>query len=473
MHEFSKLSIKMTNFKQKRGRMKLINFFLIFILVLSACNEESKPISNISGKVITAVGDSAIVNVLIATNPPTGSVFTDSNGNYLIPEVSEGPYTVGASKNGFVTTTVDVLVKRGQTISANILMTRTIVADNGNCLDPILADFNWSEQFRVKGLSSDVYGIASKGSDVYVGGRFDYAGSSLVSFAAKWNGANWSALGSGMNEAVFPIVVIGNDVYYGGVFTTAGGVTVNHVARWDGNSWHALGSGTDGNVYAMAVLNGDLYIGGSFTQAGGVPANNIAKWNGSQWSAVGTGTNDVIYSMAIAGTDVIVGGNFTVAGGTSANRIAKWNGSAWSALGSGMNNYVRALAVNNSTIYAGGIFTTAGGNTAYRLAQWDGNSWSSLGDGANEYVVSLLFYDNILYCGGWFTMLGTKPINYIAQWDGNEWCGLGSGVGGYGSLGFPPGVNAMAINGSELYVGGQFDSAGTKPSSRISSYLIP
>jgi hypothetical protein len=76
----------------------------------------------------------------------------------------------------------------------------------------------------------------------------------------------------------------------------AGNVPANDIAKWDGTQWSALGSGTNGpSVTSLTVFddgNGPaLYAGGTFTTAGGVPANGIAKWNGSEWSTVGDGVN--------------------------------------------------------------------------------------------------------------------------------------------------------------------------------------
>ena len=69
------------------------------------------------------------------------------------------------------------------------------------------------------------------GSDVYAGGLFTTAGGRAANYTAKWDGSNWTALGSGMNSHVFALVVSGNDLYAGGSFTTAGGKVSSYMAR--------------------------------------------------------------------------------------------------------------------------------------------------------------------------------------------------------------------------------------------------
>lgn len=96
------------------------------------------------------------------------------------------------------------------------------------------------------------------------------------------------------------LAVSGSNVYVGGSFGMVDGLLVHasNIAKWNGVNWSALGSGTGGNnpsgdVLALAVSGNDLYIGGDFTTAGGFTANHVAKWNGTSWTAVARGTERV------------------------------------------------------------------------------------------------------------------------------------------------------------------------------------
>src|SRR3954451_17959999 len=139
-------------------------------------------------------------------------------------------------------------------------------------------DENWDPRFNLPGVNNYVYAIAISGSDVYVGGRFTTAGGVAANSIARWDGSNWSALGSGVDVQVEALAVSGSDVYAGGLFFSAGGVAANNIAKWDGSSWSPLGSGVGNgtccsHVYAIAISGSDVYVGGRFTRAGGLPAN--------------------------------------------------------------------------------------------------------------------------------------------------------------------------------------------------------
>ena len=87
---------------------------------------------------------------------------------------------------------------------------------------------------------------------------------------AQFTDADWVSLGSGIdvNGGVGGLAVSGTALYVGGGFTTAGGVPASNIAKWDGATWSALGSGTDRQVQAVAVVGTNLYAGGFFTTAG-------------------------------------------------------------------------------------------------------------------------------------------------------------------------------------------------------------
>ena len=271
---------------------------------------------------------------------------------------------------------------------------------------------------------------------------------------------------NGVNGSVGAIAADSNgNVYVGGDFTVAGGMPANGIARWDGSAWHALGSGVDGSVYAIAVSGSDVYVGGRFASAGGMPASRIARWDGSAWHTLGSGVSGDVYAIVVSGNNVYVGGTFVSAGGMPVSRIARWDGSAWHALGSGVNyNYaspiVSAIVVNGSDVYVGGWFTSASGMPANHIARWDGSAWHALGSGVSggapfPFVRAIAVNESDVYVGGNFTSAGGTPANYIVRWDGGAWHALGAGVSGE-----YPTIFALATRGSNVYAGGSAEFAG-------------
>ena len=198
-----------------------------------------------------------------------------------------------------------------------------------------------------------------------------------------------------IRDRVYAIAISGTDVYVGGLFTNVnnGGTSLTAadcIAKWDGTNWSALGSDGAGNgslnntVFAIAISGTDVYVGGGFTNVNNngtslTAADFVAKWNGSAWSALGSNgasngsLNSGVKAIATSGTDVYVGGNFTNVNNNgaplpTADYVAKWNGSAWSALGSNgwsdgsLNSQVNAIAISGTDVYVGGFFLNVGNN---------------------------------------------------------------------------------------------------------------
>ncbi len=323
---------------------------------------------------------------------------------------------------------------------------------------PLAASDTWNE-LGANPLNDQVAAIAMIGTDVYVGGSFtDAGGVANADYIAKWNGTNWSSLGSGLDGVVTAMAVSGTNVYVGGLFTHAGGVAAKGIAKWDGTAWSVLGTASDGGeIRAVAASGTDVYIGGHiYTSATG--ANSIAKWDGTTWSALGTGTGlyGTVYAIDVNGTDVYAGGDFVNVGGDpNIDQIAKWDGTTWSALGSGVGSYVLAIAVNGTDVYAGGGFVDVGGDVnADYIAKWDGTVWSALGSGVKGVVYDIVINGTDMYAGGGFVDAGgVANADYIAKWNGTSWSAFGATpLNGW--------CFAISIRGSDVFVGGSFTDAG-------------
>jgi hypothetical protein len=325
----------------------------------------------------------------------------------------------------------------------------------------------------IAGLDGSVWALATDGSNVYAGGEFARAGTVAANRIAMWNGSAWSPIGSGLLGtsgiwgSVRCLLWNGTDLYAAGNFATAGGSPAANIAKWNGSVWNPLGSGVNATVLALAWDGANLYAGGGFTMAGGAPANRIALWNGSVWSPLGAGLNGTVYALAWDGADLNAGGNFSQAGGATARNVARWSGGGWSSLGTGLDNWVEALAWDGANLYAGGAFTPAGGVPAARIAKWNGSVWSPLGAGVGgstcSNIVHSLAWDGVdLYVGGEFATAGPVASHALAKWNGEAWSGVGSGA--------DSSVACLLRTGTGLFAGGSFTTAGAVPSVRIAAY---
>ena len=365
-------------------------------------------------------------------------------------------------------------------------------------------------------VDAGVRDIVVSGTAVYVGGDFtDVANIPAADFVAKWDGNNWSALGSNgagdgaISSSVYTLVADGQDLYVGGSFQNVNNngtqlETADYLTKWNetSQSWSALGSNGAGNgaltatVHALALSGTTLYVGGSFTDVynNGVvvpEADYIAKFDGTNWSALGSNgasngaLNGLVDAIAVSGSSVYAGGYFTDVnnGGavlTAADFVARWDGTNWSALGSdgagngAINSFVYTLAVSGTDLYVGGQFTNVNNNgtplpEADFIVKWDGANWSALGsngagDGAlNNYSLTLLVDGSDVYVGGAFTNVSSNgtavnAADYLAKWDGVTWSALGNDGAGNGSIPTKstPVITALALTGSELFTGGTF-----------------
>jgi hypothetical protein len=315
------------------------------------------------------------------------------------------------------------------------------------------------------------------GTALYAGGQFEIAGGVPASRIARWDGSAWIPLASGISGGSLPSVSAlashddgtGPALYAGGSFTHAGGVATNGIARWDGATWAALGSGVSGGVRAL-VSHDDgrgsaLFAGGAFPTAGGVTVNHIARWDGTSWSSLGSGIgNGGVRALAVfddgGGPALYAGGNFASVGGVAASNVARWDGSSWTPLASGTDGYVTTLAVHGSALYAGGVFAVAGGVPASRVARWDGTSWTPLASGTDSIVQALLSHDDgrgsALFAGGSFTVAGGVAADGVARWDGASWTPLGGGMARVFALAAYDDGSGRALHAGGLWIA--FDS---------------
>ncbi|HEX6811283.1 MAG TPA: hypothetical protein VF384_06650 [Planctomycetota bacterium] len=339
----------------------------------------------------------------------------------------------------------------------------------------------WSPHFDMPGfgIGGRVFGLGTWHNELIACTyRTPWRDGNRLNHVARFDGVRWHPIGSGVNDAVRCAIEFQGDLYIGGRFTYAGLVPAAAVARWNGSQWQPLGGGfwiaqgVVGEVWSLCEYQGALYAAGEFNETGGMPVSGIAKWNGSQWLPVAGGLQWVLggqpraRTLATDGAFLYVGGEFDRAGSVPASHVARWNGSTWSPLGGGIANFgwgiVDTLWPHQGRLYCGGAFGQAGSVQCENIAAWDGAQWHAVGAGVQgstygAMVNSLCTWNGELYVGGSFVYSGATELWRIARFDGTAL----QPIGGVAQAEVnPPAVFAMTAWNNRLYCGGEFQVAG-------------
>lgn len=230
-------------------------------------------------------------------------------------------------------------------------------------------------------------------------------------------------------------------------------------AVYDGNDFEFMNAyvssyGSGFGIERMKQINGTTYGFGQLGQYGSfhLQQNSFGfNWTGG----------------LVVGTNIIeleeLNGTWMGAFGASPY-VRKSTGAAWSQAGDALNGSVNCIEVFNGEIYIGGAFTLCGSTTVNHIARWDGTNWLPLGQGLNGDVYDLIVYNGKLTVAGKFsaTVAGNTNCRYIAQWDGSNWLSLSTGMQGGQN-----GARKLLTSGNQLFVGGDFSSAGGVSSQNI------
>jgi len=188
------------------------------------------------------------------------------------------------------------------------------------------------------------------------------------------------------------------------------------------------------------------------------------------------GANNEAFALTVCSNKVdVLGSTLTAAGNTQVNFVAGFDGANWFPLNGGLtaslNSPMTGLGSDGVYVYAGGLFTNADNTGAQYNAKWDGANWSPLGD--NTLSGPGFVYKRLgsnLYVGGVFSTAGTNTVNNIVCWNGANWIPLDGGVSGCTGQSCVSAVESIALQNGNVYVGGNFTSAGGVSASYVACY---
>jgi len=326
--------------------------------------------------------------------------------------------------------------------------------------------------------------VVSNDNYTYIGGQFSSVGQSS-GYGAKLNTTSTAVDMSfaKANGIIHCCVPDGKGGWYiGGEFTRVGTLTRNHLAQLnfagEVTAWNPNSEDLQDDRVQCILFNGlDIYVGGNFTSIGGVERNGIAKLNTEgavdiDWNPNVKGSYGAsISTITIIGNDVLVGGYFTNIGGQDRNNIAKLNntnGNADSDWKPESDGRVDCIAVNNGEIYVGGFFYNIGGQERKYIAKLNntnGNADSDWKPETTNQIKSIAFSNDDIFMGGdnvgWTITVNdvttsNDGIGRIKKF--NKITGAIDATWTFEEIGGP--VNSIQIIGSDVYVGGRFETVG-------------
>lgn len=330
----------------------------------------------------------------------------------------------------------------------------------------------WWTGFDVQGMTNTVTALTEYHGSLYAGGFFVRAGNTDVNCVARWTGESWEAMGRGVRRhdcsrvgpclASVNAFVTWNDMLVaGGRFTIAGGDAAQSIALWDGAIWHPIGAGFEADVHALAVWRGQLVAGGDFQMSGTDSVAHIAVWSGERWLPLGAGTAAPVTSLVEYENDLIAGSSFDRVGTRQVHQVARWDGVQWAA----MELIDESDQVKQLLVYAGGLYAVGYVSepatqlpARFGLVQWRNDAWHGVSDNLHEKplaaacefagdlilatdgfgstlwrlhgavaepvssrlsndVLALRAASGSVFVGGQFQLAGDRPSRYIARWD--------------------------------------------------------
>jgi hypothetical protein len=151
---------------------------------------------------------------------------------------------------------------------------------------------------------------------------------------------------------------------------------VGNVARFDGAQWSALGAGVDGPVRGLASFEGAagtkrLIVWGDFTSAGGKVTPGIALWDGSAWLALPHGLP--IQPLAVAQAGSGPSARLAVGGHLPGQALWWFDGASWHGVPT-LTDTIADLEWFGGRLHAAGVWTL--------------ESWSIATAGPVDHVVA-------------------------------------------------------------------------------------
>lgn len=218
----------------------------------------------------------------------------------------------------------------------------------------------------------------------------------------RWNGDNWSGVGSlPHTQRVFHVdieMVSPTD----GWIVVGGGSTDSTIFRWDGTNWNKAIDIQDVNGVSLLAI--DMLSSNNGWAFGSSSTGSVYyRWNGNTWQRV-----DQTDLLNVDGDLAMVSNSD---GWAVAIGINRWNGTSWVEFPSPVNRTLRSISMvspDDGWIVGGGYFEPG------VILRWDGTAWNEVD---SPVTTGLLAVDMISENDGW--AVGLNGV--LLHWDGSSW----------------------------------------------------
>jgi len=114
--------------------------------------------------------------------------------------------------------------------------------------------------------SSGIQTLSIINDELYIGGGFSVFQNTIVNHIVKYNFNDnlFTPLANGVDDTVYSITSFDGNIYVGGRFDNAGSIYTPKIAIWNGNNWLPFGSGANDRIEVITVVDNKLFIGGRF-----------------------------------------------------------------------------------------------------------------------------------------------------------------------------------------------------------------
>ncbi len=332
-------------------------------------------------------------------------------------------------------------------------------------------------------MNGEVATLAVRGPTLYVGGLLYWFGSDIRPNLAALDAVTGKALAWNprADGAVLALGLSEDAIYVGGGFSSIhdwqprNGLAALDVTTGALLPWKPAIDG--GGVSHLGVIGNTLYMLGTIHSIDGQPRGNLAAVDATTgrvtpWDPgpLTSHSYPIDHMMVTTSDAVFVGGYFSSLGGQPRSCLAELDPvtGAATAFNPGPDDNVYCMAAKDDTLYVGGSFINIAGQPHRWMAALDLTNgallpWQPLPGWDSDYmgppfITAMAAGDRAIYVGGTLTNMGGFPRADLAAVDATTGAILPWYPQAGGSWPFSNSIHveALAVSGNEVWIGGSF-----------------